>query len=39
LSFFFKYRVLESLIEKERTAGLTLEERVLVVRLQKEVYD
>ena len=39
LSYFFKYKVLENLIEKERTEGLTLKERVLMARLQKEVYD
>lgn len=39
MSFFFKCRVLESLVEKERTVGLTLKERVLMVRLRKEVYD
>ena len=39
MSFFFKYMDLESLIEKDRTAGLTLKERVLMVRLQKEVCD
>ena len=39
LSYFFKYKVLESLIEKERTEELTLEEWVLVVLLRKEVYD
>jgi len=38
LSYFFKYRVLESLIERERTEELTLEERVLMARLRKEVY-
>jgi hypothetical protein len=39
MSFFFKYRVLQSLIEKERTEELTPEERVLMVFLRKEVYD
>ena len=39
MSFYFKYRALESLIEKDRTEELTLEERVLMVRLRKEVYD
>ena len=38
MSFFFKYRVLENLTEKERTEGLTLRERVLMHRLRKEVY-
>jgi hypothetical protein len=39
LSFFFKYRFLESLKEKECTEGLTQDEWVLMVRLQKEIYD
>jgi len=39
LSYFFKYKVLQSLIEKERTEELTLKEWVLMVRLRKEVYD
>ena len=39
MSFFFKYRVLESLIEKDRTAGLTPKERLLMLQLRKEVYD
>ena len=39
MSYFFKYKVLQSLIEKERTEELTLEERVLMVSLRKEVYD
>jgi hypothetical protein len=39
LSYFFKYKVLQSLIEKERTQELTLREWVLMVWLRKEVYD
>lgn len=39
MSYFFKYKALQSLIEKERTEELTLEEWVLMVFLRKEVYD
>ena len=39
MSFFFKYRALENLTEKERMKGLTPRERVLMLRLRKEVYD
>jgi hypothetical protein len=39
LSFFFKYKLLQSLNEKEHSEELTLKEWFLVVWQGKEVYD